>query len=148
MITVQSAGIEDIPALISLGCRMREESAIPFPPVDEKATREALIELGSGYHVSIAEQDGEPCGFIAGAVSRFVFSTDFYIVHDIFYVRPESRGSRAAFLLVNAFCDWGRGIGARHAMIGVHTGLRPEVTGRFYEKLGFRFIGGNYLKEF
>ena len=147
MITVRRAGVEDAPALLSLGRMMREESLIPYPEIDEDAFRGTVSLLGDGYLMVIAEDDG-PIGMLTAMPSQYVFARVIYAIHDVFFVRPDKRGSRAAFLLVQMFEDWAQEIGATRGVLGVHTGLTMETTGRFYEKLGYRHIGGSFIKEF
>jgi len=130
---------------------MHAESLISFPGIDETATLARLAQYeraGVPYFMALAEQgSGQAIGMITGQPCIYVFAPGISAQHDIFYVRPENRGSSAAFLLVQAFEDWARTIDAREIRLAVHTGLFPERTGRFYQKLGYRHMGGNYMKE-
>lgn len=150
-ITVRRAGLEDLPALIALGRVMHAESLIPFPKIDETATRARLAQYeraGVPYFMALAEQEpGGAIGMITAQPCIYVFAEGVCAQHDIFYVRPEKRGSDAALKLVRAFEDWAETIGAREVRLAVHTGLFPDRTGRFYEKLGYRHMGGNFMKE-
>lgn len=126
---------------------MRAESVIGFPEIDVEAAREFLEVVGDAYFVALAERNGEPVGFITAQPGRYLFSKERFVTHDIFYVAPEARGSRTALLLVQAMEDWAAQLGVKKVFIAVHTGLKPDITGRFYEKLGYRYMGGNYCKD-
>lgn len=127
---------------------MRDESVIEYPEIDDEAFLEILGVLGEGYFMGLAEDDGEPVGMITATMSRYVFAKEVYVIHDVFFVRKDKRGTGTAFRLVQAFEDWARKIGAKRGILGIHTGLNIEITSRFYEKLGYRHIGGSFIKEF
>lgn len=139
--------MDDVSTLCALGRRMREESAVPFPEVDEQVTRDTWAALGDGYFVALAEQDGKAVGFLTAQLSRYISSPTPFVQHDILYVAPEARGSMAFFRLVKAYEAWAKKIGVRRCCISVTTGLSTEVTGRAYEKLGYRYMGGNFMRE-
>ena len=147
MITVKRAWLDELPEIIRLGQRMLEESAVSFPEIDADATRGALEMAGNLYFMALAERDGVGVGFITGLQSRYLFSDRRLVSHDVFYVVPEARGSSAAVRLVRALEEWSVEVGAYRTTIAIHTGLKVETTGRFYEKLGYTFMGGNYSKD-
>ena len=156
-ITVRPAVEDDLSAIFELGHLMRAECVIPFPEIDEDAARDSLALLNDFYFIAVAEVanivsiecnvGNGIIGMFTAHLNRYAFSQEFIAQHDIFYVLPEWRGTRAALLLVRAFEKWAREFGINHAILGVHSGLFPERTGRFYGKLGYRPMGGNFMKE-
>jgi GNAT superfamily N-acetyltransferase len=151
-IGVRRAEAGDLSALLALGREMRSESAIPFPEIDEEAARDMLALLGGLYFVAVAElvsNNGskEIIGLLTAQPMMLVFSREWFVQHDILYVRPRWRGSRAAILLIRALERWADEVGSKRVVLGVHTGLVTERTGRFYERLGYQHMGGNYMKE-
>lgn len=143
---VREAVPEDIPALVELGRRMREESLVPYPAIDEEVLRERLFVL-PGYVVHVCEQDGFVIGMLASQCSTYIFSRGTYAYHDIFYVMPERRGSWAAVLLIKAFLKWADSLGIRRKVIAQHTQVNAERTLKFYERMGFKPMGGIYFKD-
>jgi len=146
---VRPAMLSDLPQILGLGERMHRESRTQYPPIDP-----AVAERTLGIIVAHPEKllalvaegaDGQLAGFLTAFISESAFSTELCAIHDIFFVAPERRGSKAASLLVDGFREWARARGCRQAMIAVHTGLNVERTGRFYEKKGFTHIGGVYM---
>ena len=147
---VRHATVDDVPALIEMGEAMRRESLVPFPAINrdmvEMVARD-LFPRRDVYCALVAEDGGAPAGMLTGSVSRYAFAPDLIAVHDIFFVRPEHRGSGAARLLIQRFVTWARECGARRVLISVHTGITPEKTGRFYRMMGFSYMGGVYCRE-
>ena len=136
----------DIPQIVLLCHRMRAESMVPYPPMDEAVYRKKLKALGGAYLLVVAETGGEVVGFMGGIVAGWLFTDRHFVAHEIFYVRPESRGTKAALMLITALETWAVEQGAERVTIGVHTGVNIAATHRFYHKLGYAFMGGNYYK--
>ncbi|MCP5116913.1 MAG: GNAT family N-acetyltransferase [bacterium] len=149
MIEVSRARPEDFADIIALGHRMQAESAVPYPPVDdEKFTRSLHQSLATPalYAVFVARLKGEAVGFVTAIAGEWMYCTERFAMHDILYVRPASRGTRAAVLLVEAFHTWAATNGVQRTIIGVHTGLNTDRTGGFYESMGYRYMGGCYYR--
>lgn len=62
------------------------------------------------------------------------------------YVVPEHRGG-LGIRLIKAYIERAKLLDIDDIHIGVSTGLEPERTGKLYERLGFRHIGGGYAME-
>ena len=148
MVTVRQASVDDLPVLCEMGRVMRAESIVDFPEPVEDEWREMIGILGSGYFMAVAEHERIPAGFITALQGRYIFSAKPVVTVDTFYVRPENRGGRTAVLLIRAVEGWRKSLGVGRLILGIHTGLAPGVTGRFYEKLGYAHMGGNYVRDF
>lgn len=88
--------------------------------------------------------DAGPIGFFLAKVTTPWFSGDITAVEDCFYVLPEHRGSRAAYMLVREFMAWARRRGAVHVRAGVSSG-RGRGGERLYEHFGMSNKGGNFI---
>lgn len=126
---------------------MREESiahGIPYPVVDRALAQvffDACIASPTKLLCAVHENSLGIRGFMTAFLSPYSFSRTIVAVHDILYVSPEARGSLAAIRLVRFFQAWARDNGAWMAMIAQHTNIEPERTTRFYNRMGFRFMG-------
>lgn len=155
LINVRPAVEDDLPAIFELGRELRAESPIPFPDADETVVRDTLALLGDFYFMAVAEVSlpehtgGEKkiIGTLTAQLTRYAFSQEFMAQYDLFHVHREWRGSRAALLLIRAFENWAKEFNVGRAILGVHSGLDAERTGRFFEKLGYQPMGGNFMKE-
>ena len=141
---VRKATTGDLDVLVGMGERMLEESLISYPAVERDRVAYCLVQDEIAFF--IAESD-IPSGFMVCLIASPVFSTIRFAFHHAFYVVPKKRGSKAAFLLVRAYEKWALSNNARYTEISVDTGLFPERTGRFYQKMGYTFMGGKYIKE-
>ena len=103
---------------------------------------------GLGYWIHnglclAAEDDEQIVGMFFASVQQTWFSDEPFAREDLFYVRPESRGSRAAYMLMREFMAWTKLIGVRFVRAGAATGT-GEGAERLYQKFGMQHTGGNY----
>lgn len=95
------------------------------------------------YISLICEKDG----VIAGAFMAFAYGHLYnpaLQASDLgFFVKPEFRGTKAAVLLEKEFRDWARAKGVKKVGLGVTTG--DKRAGAFYERLGYTYVGSNYV---
>ncbi len=102
---------------------------------------------GADIYAAIAERDGVPIGAVAAYTLPCHFS-DGFVAFDLFvYVEPEHRGGKAAFLLIDSYEKWAKQHDVIEICLGVSTGIHPEKTGSFYERLGYEKVGCNFVKE-
>lgn len=90
---------------------------------------------------------GMPIGFVIGYISPHFFSTTYYAQDMALYVRPDWRGTSAAYRLLNAFKEWAVDSGAAVIRLGITTGVKEQATGRLYERMGFSRAGTIYELE-
>lgn len=142
--------MSDLPGLIQLGERMRLESLVWYPPIEEDYLRERMEVVFAHpekFCCFVVENDLNLGGFILGFESGYIFSRMKTAAHDIFYLAPEHRRFANAVGLVKAFVGWAESLGIGRQMIRLDTALRPEKVDRFYRRLGFRPIGGQYVRD-
>lgn len=79
-----------------------------------------------------------------GCVERHFFSDQVVasIVH--YDVLPEKRMSGAALRLLKAFRTWAENRGSVELCAGVNSGDEYEKMDKFFKRLGFMPVGGNY----
>ncbi len=149
-ITVRRAAPADIERLAELGTRMHGEGAFAFLPFDlAKVRRFAADYCGAAPNRCglVAERGGRIIGMFAGHLSEYFFCREKIACDMLLYVEPEARGSSAAARLVAAFRAWARAQGAREICLATSNNIEPEVTGRFYQTLGFTRTGSIYKER-
>ena len=93
--------------------------------------------------VFIAVKDGAPVGMLVGQLTQQWYSEDLFAIEKIFFVAPEHRGSRAAYMLVREFFQWGCDSHAKHITAGIASGS-GEAGARLYQKFGMKCLGSNF----
>lgn len=148
---IRAATHADIPRLVELGQAMHAESRFrryPYEIEDVAHSLAALISSPTVGVVLVEEAGGEIIGGFAGVVAPFFFASKVKFASDMaLFVLPGKRGGMAAAKLVRAFHAWAKEQGASETNLGINTGVHPERTGRFFERLGFKCCGALYLQE-
>ena len=95
----------------------------------------------------IAIENDKIIGFISGIFSEYFFSNRKQVTDLGFFVLPEFRGSRAALKLVKSLENWAKEIGADDLHLGQTTAVEMNKTRQFYERLGYKTVGFNTVKN-
>ena len=139
----------DFDCLLNLGEKMRRESLVNFPPIEEEKVAMFLkksLDHPDMFMVCVA-QDTEIIGMITSMLGEYSFCSAKRSVCDMLFVTAERRGALAAKKLIQKFIGWSQNVGANEAIMGVSTGIHPERTGRLFERLGFELMGHSYRME-
>lgn len=139
----------DIEAVVSLIERFHGESLYRQAPFAAERVRRNARRFRDDKDrriVAMAWRRDHPIGLIAGAVEPLIFADMKQASIAILYVASEGRGTRAAVKLERWFTQTARRMGAQAIGLHVTSGLHHNRTHRLAQHLGFRLIGGNYLK--
>ena len=91
--------------------------------------------------------DGALNSVLLGSIGEHYFGTDLIASDTLWYVSPQSRGSRVGLQLLRAFEKWAKERGAAEIYMGISSGLSADKTGAMLEKLGYDVVGGNYKQR-
>lgn len=141
---------EDIEQLVKMGERMHKESAYAFLPFNHEKVRRLMLSYIADHETQcglVAEEGDVVVGMFAGFLTDYFFNDEKVACDMVLYVDREYRGSSAAVRLIRAFCDWASERGAAEICLGVSTAINTEVTGRFYQKMGFNTMGAIYKQR-
>lgn len=94
----------------------------------------------------VAEQDGEIVAYLLGMVAEHYFSDARYGACVSLYVRPASRGSRAAYRLLREFEAACLACGAAQIQLGASVDAFAPVALRLYAALGYTIVGTAIVK--
>ena len=148
---IRYATLEDIPTFVEIGRYFHARTRFKDYAFNETrliAQFKAIIEMGhkNGTHCFFVAEDseGQGIGGLIGCVERHFFSDQVVasIVH--YDVLPEKRMSGAALRLLKAFRTWAENRGAVELSAGVNSGDEYEKMDKFFKRLGFMPVGGNY----
>lgn len=149
-ISLRNARIDDLPQIIFLGERLRRESKIWFPEIDTAyltGVLENQFLRPDKFCCIVAENSSNIVGWLNGLTATYEWSPFRFAAQRVLYVVPEARGFVVARRLIRAFIAWAEANGARRQLLGLGNGIRPEKVDRFYRRLGFEPIGGQYLRD-
>ena len=98
----------DIPALVEFGRDIHVQSRYAWMQYSASRTWELLEKIlpNKQYGLMIAEKNGEVVGVLLALAQQYFFNHDFHAQIELFYVRPELRGTRVAMELLGACRRW------------------------------------------
>ncbi len=147
---IRFATLSDVPALVEGAGRAHAVARFRSQPYDAQKVAQAFTELieqrQSKYGCFIAEDAaGRVVGALVGSIERQFLSDACTASVMHFDVLPESRMGEHAVRLLGAFEAWSVNRGAIEIAFGL-GGAGVQRFRRFARKMGFRAIGGNYVK--
>lgn len=95
----------------------------------------------------VAIENDKIIGFISAIAHEYFFSNRKTASDLGFFVLPEFRGSRAALKLVKSLENWAKEIGVDDLHLGQTTAVEMDKTKQFYERLGYKTVGFNTVKQ-
>ena len=138
---------KDLPAVIELGSQMHRESVYSKFDFDENKLGRLLynhIINPKTLFAYVGTSKGALNGVFLGSIGEHYFGTDLIASDTLWYVSPQSRGSRVGLQLLRAFENWAKERDAAEIYVGVSSGLSADKTGTMLQKLGYDVVGGNY----
>ena len=150
MITYQTMDYADIPAVISLGSLMHQESRYSQWPYDEdycSDIADRVINEPDNFYSNIAKENNEILGMMFWMRTRPPFCKADIATDLLLYVHPEKRNCSMAVRLIKGYERWARYQNLSGIQIGVTTNINPERTAKFYNRLGYSYSGYLMTKD-
>lgn len=133
---------EDVPTVVDMGRDMIAESSFSSMEFDA----EKVTQFVSNCQFAVVAVLGEEIvGGIIGDVVEPWYSRDLMGVEHVLYVAPKWRGTPAAVMLIRAWANWCKQMGAKQ--IRPATAATSLAADRLYSTLGFAKAGSLYLME-
>jgi GNAT superfamily N-acetyltransferase len=103
---------------------------------------------GTGQCVIVLAGDaGEVFGFIAAQITDYSTCAGFFVAQTLFYIRPETRGTRAAAGLFAAFVLWAESLHPEEVFAGITAGSRSDAAARWIRRFGFEPVGQHTMRR-
>ena len=139
------------PQLIELLWRCHEElsgqDTVGWFNVDGKVeyiTETLTAHLASPANCSVIIPDK---GFLLGSVYQLWYSPDIRAAEWLFYIVPECRDVRLAFLIVREWEKEAASKGATHFTVGSSLGYKTDGVVKMYTKMGYTENTGRTLTK-
>lgn len=150
MIKVRQATLLDLLTFAPLAQRYADEAGghSNFPVDIEHTLQNAAITVQQEDGcLLLAYSDNEPVGLLWGWSHPLPWSKAKLAYDTILYVVPEKRKSAVGVRLMKAWEEWAKEQGAVEVQISIASGIHEEETCRFYERMGYSYIGQQFRKE-
>ena len=140
----------DEDGLVDLARLYVDEAAEVLPHIefDEQTVRNTVFRslTTADPTIFVAEAKDGLVGMMVASIQGFYFMSGVFVQSDIFYVRPEYRGTRAAALLLVELSSWADQLGAKVTIGGNANKLNSDRTARLYERFGYQRAGLNLVR--
>lgn len=134
------------PLAVDYSKEAQKHDEFPFD-LEYSMNQIATSMLNGGAVFLVFDSSNEVVGLLWGFCSYMPWCKRKIASDVILYVKPEYRGTRAAYDLCRAYEQWAIDEGAVAIQLSIASGIHEEVTGRFYTRLGYNMIGTQYRKE-
>lgn len=138
---------EDIDELAEL-TRAALAEARPWLAYDDHRARETFYSYldTADPTIFVAEDADGIAGLVTASINEYRMSGGLFILHEVFFVRPEKRGTRAAARLMKHLLEWGQSLGAVEIIGGNDSNFKSDKVARFLERFGFQIVGSSMRK--
>jgi GNAT superfamily N-acetyltransferase len=139
---VRLAREEDIEQVLDLvRCAVLENR--PWLLFDENRARTSFEDYLTTADPTVFVVDGGDrlTALSVVSINAYRAAAGLFILHEIFYVRPEYRGSRAAALMIKSIISWSQALGVREIIGGNDSGKKSNQIARFLGRFGFTPVG-------
>jgi GNAT superfamily N-acetyltransferase len=126
---------------------MHQESHFKDLDFDPEKLKQLVAQFIQAQFVQIAEDNNVIIGVFIGFITEYYFGKDLYASDLTYYVDQTKRGSVAAVKLFRDFETWARKNRAKRLNPATSTGINPDRTKKFYERMGYTVTGHTYNKE-
>jgi len=151
MITVKSAGIDDIEDAMKIGLKFWSETPTynkyDWHAEDAYDFIEDVVLYNDNACMYVAHRDGKAIGLIIGEIITTYFAQARFLQGILIYVAPEYRGGRAACLLMNKYLKFGEEKEVDEVFFEIAAGINDEKGVSFLKKFGFNTFGQDMILE-
>lgn len=141
---VRQAKRSDLPGLLLLAEQFHgEDPAFSNLPFDAAVTMGTFGEYLRKQFccLLVVESNENLAGFFMGHVSRAQWGTFREAFEDFFYVLPAHRAEGAGRMLLDAYVEWARNMGATVVGSGLRSRINEDAAAQLLESAGFAQIG-------
>ena len=144
--TIRKATKEDILDIVLLTKQFLKEFK---PPIKLDSTHfiknlETTVEDPS-YFFYVSEQESEVVGYLSGAKSYSMFSSQPMAIEIGWFLQPEYRGSSDGLKLLSEFIKWAKEQGCE--VISMGDLAKVQDLSPLYNRKGFELYERTYIKE-
>lgn len=141
---VRLAEEEDLFDVVSL-CHKFHKEVDYVLPFDRNHTKTQIGSFIVKENVFVAEEDGEPIGFLVLDQGETVFSLSVIGVIYGIYLVPQSRNYRNAKKLLNKIEEWGKA--RKCEVMSIADQVDFMDLGPLFTKAGFNLIERTYMRS-
>ena len=125
-----------------------------YPFSADKIRRSAsnVLDNSDFFGWLLAEYGEQQVGFIYCSIGELHFAKDLLSTTVVnFYIAPQFKksplGGKAAIALIRALQKWSKLRGAHEIFVHDTSGIDTQGSMRFFQRMGFKFIGGNFSAQ-
>lgn len=151
-VVIRRATVDDVPVITDMGIRFYllrafRGKGFQLHTRSLDTVLRHLIEQGAGLVVA-AERDGRLAGSMIGIISPWIGDVSQLIVQEVWWwVDAEYQGEFIGKRMFRFYEDQAREMGISFSIVGTHDFDGEDKLGRVYERLGYRHLQHDFIKE-
>lgn len=148
MMTLRLATEKDEEEVLRMAKAFHEASPyrdLEFDPVASSGLFKAYLDDKTRLIIILSEQEDRPRGMVIGMCSTPLFSSSKMSTEIAWWMDPEFRRTRDSLLLIEAYQDWSRRVGAKIIQVAMLDEL-TDLSG-FYTKKGYRPAERSFIRN-
>lgn len=138
--TVRTATVEDIPALVEMGAKFHAMSPHKFMGEYDEAGIARMLRFMVESPQAVLLTNGE--GLIGGTYAPVYFAPSTWMIEENFWWAGKD-----GFGLLDNLLDHAKGWGAAFCLLSTLENERSPAIGRLLKSKGFRLMERRYIKE-
>lgn len=140
---------DEIETVAHLGTEFFAEAKLPgsFRPAVFCRTWKNLITLGMGFVLAAYKGNDRPVGILGAIVTQDINDGETVAQEAFWFMSAESRGSLESVRLFRMFEQTARERGAKRFIMVHLLALKADKLSKFYERMGYRAVEVNFVKE-
>lgn len=148
---IRRAVAGDVRAIAEMGIRfylLRNFRAKGFQLNTSGLEAVLLHLLDSNGLIVVAERDGKLVGSVLGLISPWIGDVNQLVVQEIWWwVNEECQGEFIGKRMIRFYEEEARRMGVTFSIVGTHEFDGEDKLGRVYERLGYRHLQHDFIKE-
>lgn len=142
----------DLPGIVQLAHEESRFGFIPFNPNKVRKIARAAFKNKKRHTVMIANRHGQAVGFGYCSVGEYHIGSNVLLttIHNLNVsrtVRASLSGGKIAIGLFRSVETWSQARGAKEILFHVTSDVNLAQAHKLAKRIGYKFVGGSYVKE-
>lgn len=144
-IVVRRAVPKDVVNIVRLLTQGWNEQTVEYAPIDDLRGFRWILDIIEEGFLAVADLNGRIVGAACASPYKPAWSHQWLLDMEFLYILPSFRGDELAGKLVKAVTGFADSV-KLPMTFGIQSGDKPQVKDRLFQRFGWTYVGGNFLR--